>query len=276
MTVTAETAPITHQLIGHLTPETQDPDGNSYLLCRWEHVDQLSDNLERQILESGQEFDVVIIAERGGRFGKDRFRKYGQSMYPVQTIRYAGTQSQGDEIRFAEGGDIPPDVDLTGKRILIIEDIADKGKSLEFFDNYFINERGAASVSVATLYQKSQTTRKAEFVGQEIDHRTWVVFPWIWDMAEFFAEKLIRAKSWAGRPLAISILNLFAIEFTQEEILTTLSKENQLFLIDAIWRMNFPVPKELFQKLDSATQRALAMLKSIEDDQSALSSHSQA
>jgi hypoxanthine phosphoribosyltransferase len=65
--------------------------------------------------------------------------------------------------------------DLTGKKILLIDDISDTGKSLTLAMTH-LKKQGAIEIKTATLYQKPQSILPPDFCEkQTID---WVVFPW--------------------------------------------------------------------------------------------------
>lgn len=60
--------------------------------------------------------------------------------------------------------------DITGRDIIVVEDILDSGNTLYFLKNYFLT-KGAASVSVATLFDKPARRVKpiaADFAGFEV------------------------------------------------------------------------------------------------------------
>ena len=60
--------------------------------------------------------------------------------------------------------------DITGRDIIVVEDILDSGNTLSYLVNYF-KARGAASVSIATLLDKPARRTKAvtaDFAGFEV------------------------------------------------------------------------------------------------------------
>ncbi len=64
----------------------------------------------------------------------------------------------------------PMDVDVTGKHVLVIEDIIDSGNTYVFLKKYFA-EKGAVSVSMCALLDKTERREvdiSAEYVGFEI------------------------------------------------------------------------------------------------------------
>jgi uncharacterized protein len=65
--------------------------------------------------------------------------------------------------------------DVAGKRVLVVDEVADSGKSLNLAVAHVV-ERGACEVKTATLYYKSKSIFKPDFY--EVETTCWVVFPW--------------------------------------------------------------------------------------------------
>ena len=68
------------------------------------------------------------------------------------------------------------DVDLTGKRVLVVDDITDTGESLQVAVDY-IKSLNPTEVRTATLQHITGAKVKADYIGEEIKW-VWVVFPW--------------------------------------------------------------------------------------------------
>jgi len=84
-----------------------------------------------------------------------------------------------------------PDGTLEGKDVLIVDDIADTGGSIEHAYEY-VTDRTDGTVRTATL-QLLQTSRfEPDFVGEQLDTWTWVVYPWnfIEDLSELIERVL--------------------------------------------------------------------------------------
>lgn len=64
---------------------------------------------------------------------------------------------------------------LTRKKVLLVDDIADTGKSLEFARAHVL-QRGVAEIRIAALYKKPESAVKPDYY--EAETRCWVVFPW--------------------------------------------------------------------------------------------------
>jgi uncharacterized protein len=64
---------------------------------------------------------------------------------------------------------------VAGKRVLLVDDIADSGKSLNLAKMY-LQQQGAAEIKTATVYYKPQSMVKPDFYEKQTGN--WVVFPW--------------------------------------------------------------------------------------------------
>ncbi len=69
----------------------------------------------------------------------------------------------------------PVSTEVTGKRVLVVDEVADTGKSLRLVHQHII-EQGAAELRVATIYYKPWSIVKPDYYGKET--RLWIVFPW--------------------------------------------------------------------------------------------------
>jgi hypoxanthine phosphoribosyltransferase len=84
---------------------------------------------------------------------------------------------------------------VTSKKILLIDDISDTGKSLKLAKTH-LQHQGAIEIKTATLYKKPQSVTTPDFYEKQTTD--WVVFPW--DIKETLL-KIIH------RPLGKRILN---------------------------------------------------------------------
>jgi len=69
----------------------------------------------------------------------------------------------------------PITVQVDGKRALVLDDVADTGKTLKLVKDHLIS-RGAREVRIATIYYKPWSIVKPDYYEKET--RRWVVFPW--------------------------------------------------------------------------------------------------
>jgi hypoxanthine phosphoribosyltransferase len=64
---------------------------------------------------------------------------------------------------------------VAGKKILLIDDISDTGKSLKLAKTH-LQTQGAIEIKTATLYEKPQSVTTPDFYEKQTTD--WVVFPW--------------------------------------------------------------------------------------------------
>ena len=69
----------------------------------------------------------------------------------------------------------PVSVPVKGKKVLIMDDVADTGKTLKVVKEHLFS-RGAEEVKIATIYYKPWSTVIPDYYEKET--RRWVVFPW--------------------------------------------------------------------------------------------------
>jgi uncharacterized protein len=65
--------------------------------------------------------------------------------------------------------------DVKGKKVLLIDEVADSGKSLLLVIDH-LRDQGASEVKTATLYYKPHCAVKPDFY--EVETRNWIIFPW--------------------------------------------------------------------------------------------------
>ena len=89
--------------------------------------------------------------------------------------------------------DLP--VSVVGERVLLFDDVADTGTSLQFTHRYLSEYRGVEDVTTATLITKPRSILKPDFSGSETS--AWIVFPY--DAAEMIT---LLGKHWKERGLS--------------------------------------------------------------------------
>jgi len=69
----------------------------------------------------------------------------------------------------------PLTTDVTGKKVLIVDDIADSGHSLKLAKKH-LQQQGSKEIKTATLYTKPDSIITPDFYQKKTSR--WVVFPW--------------------------------------------------------------------------------------------------
>ncbi len=66
-------------------------------------------------------------------------------------------------------------MDLSGKRILVVDDVADTGRSLMVAKDY-LKRKGAAEIRIATIHYKPVSAFKPDYFVATTT--AWIVYPW--------------------------------------------------------------------------------------------------
>ncbi|GAA0245470.1 phosphoribosyltransferase [Cryptosporangium japonicum] len=140
----------------------------------WELFGTASRDLATQIAADGYRPEIVLAIARGGLLPAGALA-YALDVKNVATLNvefYTGV----DE-RLAVPVMLPPVpeiVDLAGARVLVVDDVADTGRTLEVVSEFC----GAhvAEARTAVLYEKPQSLVKCEYVWRRTDR--WINFPW--------------------------------------------------------------------------------------------------
>jgi purine phosphoribosyltransferase len=69
---------------------------------------------------------------------------------------------------------VPDNHGMAGKEVLIVDDVADSGRTLEFVHG--ICRQYASRIRTAVLYEKPRTVLNCDYVWKKTDK--WIVFPW--------------------------------------------------------------------------------------------------
>lgn len=136
-----------------------------------ERIAQLAEQISRDYAEG----ELVLVAVLSGAFifAADLCRSLGNldidcAIDFVRVSSYGSNTSSCGTIRLVQA----PSLDLTGKDVLVVEDIVDTGMTLQWLINYF-HEQSAASVRLCVLIDKKerrQVPLEADYAGFTLDH----------------------------------------------------------------------------------------------------------
>ncbi|RLI86232.1 MAG: phosphoribosyltransferase, partial [Archaeoglobales archaeon] len=71
----------------------------------------------------------------------------------------------------------PLTVDLTGKRVLVVDDVADTGETVELVAKH-VMEKNAKDVRTAVLDFKHTSKFVPDYYAREMESWKWIVYPW--------------------------------------------------------------------------------------------------
>ncbi len=140
----------------------------------WQDFGDASRELAKVIAADGFEPDLILSIARGGLFlaASLGYALAVKNLHVMNVEFYTGV----DE-RLAMPVVLPPvpaPVDLAGARVLIADDVADTGATLELVQRFCAEH--VAEVRCAVIYQKPQSVVDADYVWRRTDR--WIDFPW--------------------------------------------------------------------------------------------------
>ena len=153
------------------TPDWWNPEREN---LTWEVFGEASRYLSQEIVDSGWFPDLIVGVARGG-------------LIPAGAIGYAiGVKEMGAinvEFYTDIGETLPepillnPQLDtdsLKDKKVLVVDDVADSGKTLDLVANLL--EKTASEVKSAVIYTKPTTIFEPDFSWKKTDQ--WINFAW--------------------------------------------------------------------------------------------------
>lgn len=140
----------------------------------WEMFGTAAQELAQQVVDSGYQPDLVLSIARGG-LGLGMALGYALDVKNLSAVNvefYTGI----DE-RLEVPIMLPPTpaaVDLAGLRVLIADDVADTGKTLEIVREFCAGH--VAEARTAVIYQKPHSTVVPDYTWRRTSR--WIDFPW--------------------------------------------------------------------------------------------------
>lgn len=158
-----------------------------YLSVTWKDYHSLSQKIAAAILSHDKPFDIIIAIGRGGlTFGHllSDFLRIPICSITIQS--YTDIQKQG-EVRITE----KLSLGITGKRVLLVDDIADTGTTLKRAVSY-LEEFTPATITTATLFYKPRSSVRPDYFAKLTTK--WILQPfevteWIYTFSKKMASE---------------------------------------------------------------------------------------
>jgi len=117
--------------------------------------------------------DVIVGVSRGGwppaRIMSDLLENPG--LANIKAEFYLGVAKTKGEPMITQ----PISTSVRGKKVLVIDEVADTGKSLRLVQAH-LSEHGAKDVKILTVYYKPWSLVVPDWYGKETSR--WIIFPW--------------------------------------------------------------------------------------------------
>jgi hypoxanthine phosphoribosyltransferase len=140
----------------------------------WDLFGSASRELAQLVADDGYIPEMILSIARGGLLvgGALGYALGVKNVYTMNVEFYTGVDERLEVPRILPPA--PDFVDLEDARILIADDVADTGHTLESVEEFCAGKVG--EVRVAVLYEKSRSRVKSDYVWRRTDR--WIDFPW--------------------------------------------------------------------------------------------------
>ncbi len=144
-----------------------------YIAPSWDDVYEMMIELAQQVKGAGYLPQVIVGVSRGGwppaRVMSDLLENPNLANMKVEFYKNIGVTAQRPKITQ------PVTSEVAGKRVLLVDDVADSGHSLRVAVRHLGRKR-ALEIRVCTLYMKPKSIFKPDHYARITSK--WVIFPW--------------------------------------------------------------------------------------------------
>jgi hypoxanthine phosphoribosyltransferase len=140
----------------------------------WQELHDYAKQTADRIKGSDFHPDIIIGLSRGGLVPARLFCDFlhVKNCFTIKVDHWGLTATKDGKARLTH----KLDMDLTGKKVLIVDDITDTGQSMELAKKH-IEELNPSEIKTATLVHLNNSKYTPDFYGHERPW-AWIVFPW--------------------------------------------------------------------------------------------------
>ncbi|MFT4108265.1 phosphoribosyltransferase [Propionicimonas sp.] len=140
----------------------------------WQAFGSAARELAQQVVDSGFRPDLIMSITRGGMLpaGAMSYAMGIKNLHIINVEFYTGVDTRLPLPVLLPP--VPAAVDLSDKRALIVDDVADTGETLRMVRDFCAEH--VAETRTAVLYEKPQSVVKCDYVWKRTDE--WIAFPW--------------------------------------------------------------------------------------------------
>ena len=140
----------------------------------WNRFYALARTLARRVRESGYRPDVIVAIGRGGyvpaRVLSDFLGLMDMTSFRIE--HYRAREKQGAaRVRY------PLSADLSGRRVLLVDDVSDSGETFAAALDH-LRDRGAAEVRTAVVLHKVVSPYVPDYYAGKVIEWRWIIYPW--------------------------------------------------------------------------------------------------
>lgn len=143
-------------------------------VMRWDEVGTAARSLAEAVHADGYRPDLILAVARGGLIpGAALGYTLGvKNVYTMNVEFYTGIDQRLDAPMVLPP--VPTLVDLGAADLLIVDDVADTGRTLEVVQDFCAGK--VARTRTAVFYEKDRSAVRCDYVWRRTDG--WITFPW--------------------------------------------------------------------------------------------------
>jgi len=190
-------------------------------LPSWDYLHNSCKIIAKKMKEDNFKPDVVIALSRGGFVPARTIcdMLIIKDLVSIKVDHWGITASMDGKasIRY------PLKIDLTGKKVLVVDDITDSGESM-IVSTDFIKTLNPKEIKTATALHIKSSKFKPDYCGEEIEWK-WVIFPWnyVVDMCNILP-KVLEEKPKSVDEIRHELKERFKINVNEETVIEILGE----------------------------------------------------
>jgi uncharacterized protein len=188
----------------------------------WIEMVEYSRQTTSLIKKSGFKPDIIIALSRGGLVPARIFCDFLhiKNCYSIKIDHWGLTATKDGKARINHG----LDMDLSGKNVLIVDDITDTGESLELAKTH-IENLDPMSLKTATLIHLSNSKYTPDYFGIQREW-AWIIFPWNYqeDLVNLTKKMLAENKDLSVDQIHTNFKEMHSINVSANDVENTLQQ----------------------------------------------------
>jgi hypoxanthine phosphoribosyltransferase len=193
-------------------------------LPSWDELHENIREIVKRIKKDNYQPDIVIALSRGG-FVPARVicdLMIIKDLVSIKVDHWGLTAAKDGKAHLR----YPIDVDLTGKKVLIADDITDTGDSM-MIAKEFVKKLNPEEIKTAAIFHIKTSKFVPDYYSKEIDW-VWVMWPWnyIEDMCNITPKVLDENKGCSIEEIKENLRKRFKIDLPEQEIIKIMGELN--------------------------------------------------
>lgn len=144
-------------------------------LITWEYFYELARKLALAMYEASFHPEIIVAISRGGcvpaRVICDYLDVFNLDIIKIE--HYHGTHKEKlARLRY------PLSADLTGKRVLLLDDVSDTGESFKIGIQHLLDNGAPAELKTAVLHHKTVSSYTPDYYTEVVHNWRWIIYPW--------------------------------------------------------------------------------------------------